>query len=179
LKFDARISSHFSLSRLHPVLGVRRPHYGTDYAAPAGAPVQAIGEGVVTLAGWNGDAGNMVTVKHAGSYETQYLHLARVFVRRGQRVAQGQVIGLVGSTGLSTGAHLDFRVRRNGSYVNFERLRLPRLETLGGAEKEAFDRHREQYLAMLRGEAASGEELASASGPNGAEGAGGAGNRRR
>lgn len=179
LKFDARISSRFSLSRLHPVLKVRRPHYGTDYAAPAGTPVQAIGAGAVTSAGWNGAAGNMVTIRHAGSYETQYLHLSRVFVRPGQRVEQGQTIGLVGSTGLSTGPHLDFRVRRNGAYVNFERLRLPRLEALTGAEKAAFDRQKEQFLAMLRSQPGSGVELASVSRPAEAREAGGAGSPPR
>lgn len=150
LKFDARISSRFSYSRLHPVLKIRRPHYGTDYAAPAGSPVQAIASGVVTMAGYNGNAGNMIAIQHANGYETQYLHLSRIFVRRGQRVEQGQQIGLVGSTGLSTGPHLDFRVLRHGGYVNFERLRPPRLDPLSPAEKQAFARQRDQYAAMLR-----------------------------
>lgn len=162
LKFDARISSRFSYSRLHPVLKIRRPHYGTDYAAPAGSPVQAIASGVVTMAGYNGNAGNMIAIRHANGYETQYLHLSRIFVRRGQRVEQGHQIGLVGSTGLSTGPHLDFRVLRHGGYVNFERLRPPRLDPLSPAEKQAFARQRDQYAAMLREGQDSAEALASA-----------------
>jgi len=167
LKFDARISSHFSFSRLHPVLKIRRPHFGTDYAAPAGAPVQAIAGGVVTMAGYNGGAGNMIAIRHANGYETQYLHLSRIFVRSGQRVEQGQQIGLVGSTGLSTGPHLDFRVRRNGGYVNFERLRPPRLDPLSPAEKQAFARQRDQYAAMLREGRSSPEVLSAGAHPPG------------
>lgn len=165
LRFDARVTSRFTMSRLHPVLRIRRPHLGTDYAAPAGTPVQAIGSGVVTAAGRSGDAGNMVTVKHAGSYETQYLHLSRVSVRRGQRVEQGQQIGLVGTTGLSTGPHLDFRVRRNGAYVDFERLRLPRTESLSVEEMAAFAQSRDRYAAQLAPRGDSATEVAAVAGP--------------
>jgi murein DD-endopeptidase MepM/ murein hydrolase activator NlpD len=149
MKFDARVSSHFSMSRMHPVLGYARPHLGTDYAAPAGTPVQALGAGVVTSAGWSGEAGNLIAIKHAGSYETVYMHLSRILVRQGERVEQGRTIGLVGSTGLATGPHLDFRVRRSGAYVNFERLRLPRVESLSGTENMAFAQTRDRLRASL------------------------------
>ncbi len=161
MKFDARVSSHFSMRRLHPVLKIARPHLGTDYAAPAGTPVQALGAGVVTSAGWSGQSGNLITIKHAGSYETLYMHLSRILVRRGERVEQGRTIGLVGSTGLATGPHLDFRVRRSGSYVNFERLRLPRVESLSTAEHTAFAQTRDRMRALLESGRRKGEVLAS------------------
>jgi murein DD-endopeptidase MepM/ murein hydrolase activator NlpD len=117
LKF-ARISSYFSHARRHPVLKIVRPHLGVDYAAPTGTPVVAVGTGTVTMAGRRGANGNMVRVRHARGYETLYLHLSRIAVRAGRRVTQGQVIGYVGSTGLSSGPHLDFRVSNNGKFVN-------------------------------------------------------------
>ena len=114
----ARISSGYSRARYHPVLRRVRPHLGVDYAARAGTPVQAVGAGTVTLAGYRGGNGRMVKLRHAGGYETMYLHLSRIAVRPGARVTQGQLIGYVGSTGLSTGPHLDFRVLKNGRAVN-------------------------------------------------------------
>lgn len=117
LKF-ARISSRFSLSRMHPILKVLRPHLGVDYAARVGTPVQAVGAGVVTGAGFSGASGRMVRIRHSGGFETMYLHLSRFTVNRGARVTQGQVIGYVGSSGLSTGPHLDFRVLRHGKAIN-------------------------------------------------------------
>ena len=161
MKFDARVSSHFSTSRMHPVLKYARPHLGTDYAAPAGTPVQALGAGVVTSAGWSGDSGNLITIKHAGSYETLYMHLSRILVRRGERVEQGRTIGQVGSTGLATGPHLDFRVRRNGAYVNFERLRLPRVESVSAAENTAFAQTRDRLRGLLASGHQKGETLAA------------------
>ena len=146
---------------MHPVLGYARPHLGTDYAAPAGTPVQALGAGVVTFAGWSGEGGNLVTIKHAGSYETMYMHLSRILVRQGERVEQGKTIGLVGSTGLATGPHLDFRVRRSGAYVNFERLRLPRVESLSGAENTAFAQTRDRMRALLDSGRREGQTLAA------------------
>jgi murein DD-endopeptidase MepM/ murein hydrolase activator NlpD len=117
LKF-ARISSKFSYSRMHPVLKTLRPHLGVDYAAAVGTPVQAVGSGVVISAGYSGGSGKMVRIRHSGGYETMCLHLSRIAVRSGARVDQGQVIGYVGSTGLSTGPHLDFRVVRHGTPIN-------------------------------------------------------------
>jgi murein DD-endopeptidase MepM/ murein hydrolase activator NlpD len=113
-----RITSGFSHARLHPVLGGLRPHLAVDYGAPVGTPVRAVADGVVTHAGWNGGYGLTVSLRHARGYETMYNHLSKVDVRRGARVRQRQVIGRVGSTGLSTGPHLDYRVRKGGVFVN-------------------------------------------------------------
>jgi len=117
LKFS-RISSGFSSARMHPVLRIVRPHLGVDYAAPTGTPVQVVGAGVVTVAAFSGGNGRMVRVRHAGGFETMYLHLSRFAVKSGTRVSQGQVIGYVGSSGLSSGPHLDFRVLRKGKAIN-------------------------------------------------------------
>jgi murein DD-endopeptidase MepM/ murein hydrolase activator NlpD len=125
LKFAAPISSHFSTHRFHPILKQTRPHLGIDYAAPTGTPVQAIGDGRVVWAGPKGGAGNLIEIQHNNGYSTYYMHLSRVLVRSGQRVEQGQRIGLVGMTGLATGPHLDFRIQRAGQFLNFERLPLP------------------------------------------------------
>jgi murein DD-endopeptidase MepM/ murein hydrolase activator NlpD len=118
LQFDPVITSRFSRSRLHPVLGVHRAHLGVDYRAPTGATVIAVADGVVVSAGMNGGAGRMVHLRHANGFETQYLHLSTIAVRRGGRVRQGELIGRVGSTGLATGPHLDYRMRQNGAFIN-------------------------------------------------------------
>jgi murein DD-endopeptidase MepM/ murein hydrolase activator NlpD len=149
LKFDARVSSSFSNRRFHPVLKIYRPHLGTDYAAPVGAPVQAIGSGRVTFAGNSGASGNMVRLRHANGYESMYLHLSRIYVRNGQTVAQGQRVGAVGATGLATGPHLDFRVRRNGTFVNFERMRPPRATKLAGAAMKTFGEESGRLSALM------------------------------
>jgi murein DD-endopeptidase MepM/ murein hydrolase activator NlpD len=117
LKFS-RITSRFSYKRLHPITRIVQPHLGVDYSAPIGAPVHAVGSGIVTDAGWNGGSGRMVKMRHSGGFETLYLHLSRIAVKRGARLGQGDVIGYVGSTGLSTGPHLDFRVYRYGKAIN-------------------------------------------------------------
>ena len=124
LKFG-RITSKFSTARRHPILKIVRPHLGVDYAAPIGSPVQSVGAGVVMSAGRNGGAGKMVTIRHSGGYETKYLHLSRIAVKHGARVDQGDVIGNVGSTGLSTGPHLDFRVFKNGKAINPTKVIFP------------------------------------------------------
>lgn len=115
-----RISSRFSHSRFHPILKRRRPHLGVDLAAPLGTPVRAIGNGQVIWAGLKGPNGKMVKIKHDERYTSYYLHLANYAdgIEAGTQVEQGQVIGYVGSTGLSTGPHLDFRLTENGQYVN-------------------------------------------------------------
>ncbi|MEE8184546.1 MAG: peptidoglycan DD-metalloendopeptidase family protein, partial [Acidobacteriota bacterium] len=115
-----RISSRFSKRRLHPILRRYRPHYGVDYAAPRGTPVRAVADGQVVWASWKGAAGKMVRIRHERSYTTEYLHLSGFArgMRRGKRVAQGKVIGYVGSTGLSTGPHLDFRIKHFGRPVD-------------------------------------------------------------
>jgi len=116
----SRISSRFSYSRLHPILKIRRPHLGVDYAAPKGTPVVAIGDGVVEKAAYSGGAGRMVKVKHNSNYTTAYLHLWKYGpgIKPGVQVKQGQIIGYVGSSGLSTGPHLDFRFYQNGRPVD-------------------------------------------------------------
>jgi murein DD-endopeptidase MepM/ murein hydrolase activator NlpD len=119
-KFTPRITSHFSSSRLHPIRRILRPHYGVDYAAPIGTPVQATAEGTVLFAGTNGAAGRMVKIRHANAYVTMYLHLSGLAagIRTGARVGSGQIIGAVGSSGESTGPHLDYRVQYHDRYIN-------------------------------------------------------------
>jgi hypothetical protein len=164
LKFEAAVSSHFTRRRFHPVLKVFRPHLGTDYAAPTGSPVQAVSSGRITFAGRAGGAGNMVRIQHANGYESMYLHLSRILVKRGQHVAQGQRIALVGATGLATGPHLDFRLRRNGQYVNFERFRPPRAAQLTAAEMRAFSASRDRYVSDLDRAEHEGDVLAASAG---------------
>lgn len=120
LDFDPRITSGFSYNRFHPVHGTRRPHLGVDYGAPTGTPVYAVASGAVTFAGWSGEAGRLVKIKHADGYETMYLHLNGFGpnIRAGVRVEQKQLIGYVGMTGTATGPHLDYRVTHNGKYLN-------------------------------------------------------------
>ncbi|HVM95397.1 MAG TPA: peptidoglycan DD-metalloendopeptidase family protein [Candidatus Acidoferrales bacterium] len=115
-----RISSHFSHQRFHPILKVARPHNGVDFAAPTGTPVRAAGDGVVTIAGRNGDFGNQVEIRHENGWTTTYSHLSGVSrdLRLGQTVRQGTVIGAVGQTGLATGSHLHFALFRNGQYLD-------------------------------------------------------------
>ena len=122
-----RISSGFSYSRMHPVLKYRRPHLGVDYAAPAGTPVMAVGDGLVTFAGWTGQGGYTVRIKHNGTYSTSYCHFSGFArgIKQGVYVKQGQVIGYVGSTGLSTGPHLDFRFFRNGQPIDPLKVKSP------------------------------------------------------
>ena len=121
-----RISSRFTYARKHPVLKIVRPHTGVDYAAPMGTPVSTIGDGVVIEKGYKGQAGNMVKIKHNSTYTTAYLHLSKYGdIKQGSRVRQGQVIGYVGSTGASTGPHLDFRVWKNGTPIDPLKLESP------------------------------------------------------
>ncbi len=139
LKFT-RISSGYSLHRLHPVHGTVRAHTGVDYAAPTGTPVRSIGDGTVLSAGWGkGGAGNMVKIRHNSVYTTAYLHLSKMAVKAGQRVSQGQVIGYVGMTGTATGPHLDFRVWRNGSPINPLKLESPPSEPIRAENLPALD----------------------------------------
>ena len=149
LRFAARISSHFSFHRYHPILKIVRPHLGTDYAAPVGTPVQTIADGRVEFAGRKGGDGNMVLIAHSRGYETYYMHLSRILVRAGQHVHQGQRIGLVGATGLATGPHLDFRVRLRGRFVNFEHLKLPPARPVAKSEWAEFVAQRDKWMAML------------------------------
>jgi murein DD-endopeptidase MepM/ murein hydrolase activator NlpD len=115
-----RISSKYSKSRLHPILKIRRPHYGVDYTARTGTPVVAAGDGRVIYKGWKRDYGKTVIIRHALEYQTYYGHLSRFAKKlsKGTWVKQGQVIGYVGSTGLSTGPHLDYRVKKGGKHID-------------------------------------------------------------
>ncbi|MFV8321705.1 M23 family metallopeptidase [uncultured Flavobacterium sp.] len=137
IKFS-RISSRFSTSRFHPVQHRWKAHKGTDYAAPRGTPITATAGGVVEQSGFTAGNGNFVKVKHNGTYSTQYLHMSKILVRRGQRVSQGQVIGLVGSTGLATGPHVCYRFWKNGVQVDALRLKLPTGEPMTGNNKSRF-----------------------------------------
>lgn len=154
----SRISSYYNLNRFHPILRRVRPHFGTDYAAPHGTPIMAVGDGVVTKASYTGGNGNFVKIKHNGTYESQYLHM-RGFakgIRPGTRVSQGQVIGYVGSTGLATGPHVCFRFWKNGKQVNHLKLNLPDLEPLPAEEIEKFKVIRDEYLSKLQNLPSSG-----------------------
>ncbi len=152
LKFT-RISSRFSNARLHPIYRVYRPHHGVDYAAPSGTPVHAVADGVVTSRGWGGGGGNTIWIKHARGYETGYLHLRGYAsgISTGSRVKQGQTIGYVGSTGTSTGPHLDFRVRVNGKPI--DPLKIPQEpgEPIRPQDREAFAVVRDKVMGELAG----------------------------
>ena len=150
LKFS-RVTSRFSMSRFHPVLRRRMPHYGVDYGAPIGTPVHVTADGTVTLAARNGGGGNMVTVRHTNGYVTNYLHLSRYGkgIRRGTRVSQGQVIGYVGSTGLSTGPHLDYRVTLNGKWINPLAISSPAVKPLSEDRLQRFLAHALAVLSLI------------------------------
>ena len=150
-----RITSGFTYARPHPILGGVRPHLSVDYAAPVGTPVRAVADGTVTAAGWNGGNGIQVQLRHHAGYETVYNHLARLApgVRAGARVTQRQVIGYVGSTGLSTGPHLDYRVAKNGRFVNPLSEKFIPGQPLDGAERGRF--LKEARALVRRLEAAS------------------------
>ena len=150
LKFGAPVTSHFSRARFHPILKTYRAHMGTDYGAPVGTPVQTIGSGKVAFAGRKSGEGNMVQIAHANGYQTMYLHLSKMFVRNGERVEIGKTIGLVGSTGLSTGPHLDFRILQKGQYKNFEKLGLPPSDPVAKKNLPEFAAVREKWLPLLR-----------------------------
>lgn len=137
LKFS-RISSKFSKSRFHPVQQVWKAHKGTDYAAGHGTPIMTTAAGVVEQTGFTAGNGNYVKVKHNSTYSTQYLHMSKILVKRGQRVAQGDIIGKVGSTGLATGPHVCYRFWKNGVQVDALRLKLPNSEPMNSKHKPRF-----------------------------------------
>ena len=154
-----RISSKFSKSRLHPVHKVYRPHHGVDYAAPAGTPVHSVADGTVTFAGWDrGGGGNTIKVKHAGNLETGYLHLKSFAkgIKVGSRVSQGQLIGYVGSTGASTGPHLDYRIKKNGTPIDPLKMPQEPAEPIAEAHKAKFEAIRDRVVAELEGREVEG-----------------------
>ena len=148
----SRISSGFSYRRRHPVLNVVRPHYGVDYVAPAGTPVHATADGEVVFIDRNRDAGIHVKISHGGSYTSWYLHLSRPAdgLRLGQRVEQGQTIGYVGSTGLVTSTHLDYRLERNGQFIDPLQLEAPVAAPLPAVQMAKFSAQRDQWLNLIR-----------------------------
>ena len=144
-----RISSRFTYHRKHPITGVVRPHTAVDYAAPTGTPVHSIGDGTVTMCGWDGTGGgNRIRIRHMNGYETCYMHLSKFAsgIKAGARVSQGQTIGYVGSTGHSTGPHLDFRVWKDGTPVDPLKMISPPSEPLN---KENLDSLSKMYNAFI------------------------------
>ena len=164
LKFSAPVTSHFSSARFHPILKTVRAHLGTDYGAPVGTPVQSIGTGRVVFAGAKSGEGNVVQIAHPNGYETMYLHLSRMYVRDGERVEIGKTIGLVGSTGLSTGPHLDFRILQRGQYKNFEKLGLPPSDPVAKKNLPEFAAVREKWLPLLKNPSLLQVSISSSSG---------------
>lgn len=146
-----RVTSGYSLSRKHPVYFDRRPHQGVDYGAPSGTPVKAVGDGTVSKSGWGNGFGNMVIIKHSGGLESMYSHLSGFAknARAGAKVRQGQVIGYVGSTGVSTGPHLDFRLKQNGKYVNPTKFVAPRGNPVPAVSKTAFTQHVKKMQELM------------------------------
>ena len=136
----ARLSSSYG-KRKHPILGYTKMHLGTDFAAPKGTPIMASGDGKVIKAGWCGGGGNCVKIKHNTTYQTVYAHMSKFGrgIKKGVRVKQGQIIGYVGSTGLSTGPHLHYEVIENGKKINSQKLKLPSGKILRGDERKKFE----------------------------------------
>jgi murein DD-endopeptidase MepM/ murein hydrolase activator NlpD len=153
LRFN-RISSKFSRARKHPILGGVRPHYGVDYAAPPGTPIWAVADGTVTSCGWNNGFGNQVILRHMNGYMTCYGHLSGfgAGIKKGTRVRQQQIIGYVGSTGLSTGPHLDYRLAKDGQFRNPLRETFPTGLPIEKGEMGGFGQKRDEMLAWLGGE---------------------------
>jgi murein DD-endopeptidase MepM/ murein hydrolase activator NlpD len=149
----SRIASRYTTSRYHPILHYHRPHLGTDYSAPHGTPIWATGDGTVTEAGYKGGNGNYVKIRHNSTYETQYLHLSRFAsgIRAGTRVKQGEVIGYVGSTGLSTGPHVCYRFWKHGKQVDHLKEKFPAAEPVKQEYLEAFMQLRDSMKAELDG----------------------------
>ncbi len=145
------MTSNFSRRRFHPVQKVYKPHYGVDYAAPYGTPVYATGDGTVIAAHYAGGNGNYVKIRHNKTYETMYLHLKGFAkgVRAGARVSEGQCIGYVGSTGFATGAHVCYRMTKNGVPVNPRSLELPAREPVPAAEMATFNTIRDSYMSRV------------------------------
>jgi len=162
----ARLSSGYGMRR-HPILGYSRMHRGTDFAAPSGTPIMSAGEGVVVRAGPFGSFGNYVRVRHSDGYETAYAHMSRFArgVRAGTRVAQGQVIGYVGTTGRSTGPHLHYEVFRRGQQVNPMGLRMQTGRNLAGRNLELFEAERVRIDALRAARSAQSIDAIEAVGP--------------
>jgi murein DD-endopeptidase MepM/ murein hydrolase activator NlpD len=165
LKFQPVVTSAFSRHRLHPVLREYRAHLGVDYRAPAGAPVVAVADGVVVSAGMNGGGGRVVHLRHANGFETKYLHLSSISLRAGARVQQGEMIGRVGSSGLATGPHLDYRLMKNGAFINpiAAHRAMPPADPVPASQMAAFESARDRAMAPLATSAAA--RVANPNGP--------------
>jgi murein DD-endopeptidase MepM/ murein hydrolase activator NlpD len=150
LKF-ARISSGFNMRRFHPIRKITTPHFGTDYAAPYGTPIRAVGDGVVEEATYAGGNGRFVKIRHDKTYQTQYLHMQGFAggIRKGSRVTQGQTIGYVGSTGLATGPHVCFRFWKNGQQINHLKQKFAQTKALPNSELPTFFEQRDVIKKML------------------------------
>jgi murein DD-endopeptidase MepM/ murein hydrolase activator NlpD len=146
-----RISSGYSMNRMHPILGYRRPHQAIDYAAPTGTPISTVADGTVSDVGSNKSQGKYVKVKHSNGYETIYNHMSKFakISKRGAKVKQGQVIGYVGSTGYATGPHLDFRMKHNGSFINPLKLKMLPADPIAAKEMPAFKAVIASYKSQL------------------------------
>jgi murein DD-endopeptidase MepM/ murein hydrolase activator NlpD len=171
-----RISSGYSRRRLHPILRTYRPHLGVDFAAPTGTPVWAVADGVVAYKGWKNGNGNTVSIRHPNGYETMYNHLSRYGkgIKRGKHVRQKYIIGYVGSTGLSTGPHLDYRMKKNGRFINPLKEKFPLGTPVPAASEEAFQQISKRMLALLGDDYATGVLVAGMS-SEGESGLGGQG----
>jgi murein DD-endopeptidase MepM/ murein hydrolase activator NlpD len=141
-----RISSTFSERRLHPILKIRRPHHGLDYAAPVGTPVSAVSDGTILFAGYRGQYGNLVVIRHKKNWKTYYGHLSKIGrdIRRGKKVQQGQVVGYVGSTGLATGPHLHYEIRVHNRPVNPLKVKIPRGRSVSGTALAQFTNFKDE-----------------------------------
>ncbi|WP_417014794.1 M23 family metallopeptidase [Alistipes sp.] len=160
LKYS-RISSRFTYARKHPIYKVYRPHTGVDYAAPKGTPVHAVADGVVIFKGWGGGGGNTLKIKHAGNLQTGYLHLSRFAkgISKGSRVSQGQLIGYVGSTGASTGPHLDYRIWKNGKPIDPLKIPSEPAEPISKENRPLFEFVRDRIIAELNGDVKPEERI--------------------
>jgi murein DD-endopeptidase MepM/ murein hydrolase activator NlpD len=145
------ISSYFSNRRFHPILKVWRPHHGLDYAAPTGTPVSSIGHGTVTYKGWRGGYGNLVEIRHKNNFKTRYGHLSRFAkgLYKGKKIKMGELIGYVGSTGLSTGPHLHFEMYRKGVSINPLKVKIPRAPSVKKKYLSDFEQHRDSLLKYI------------------------------
>jgi murein DD-endopeptidase MepM/ murein hydrolase activator NlpD len=151
LKFEPRVTSAFSTARKHPILGYSRAHNGVDYHAPSGAPVASVAPGVVISAGWTNGGGRTVKVRHPNGYETEYMHLSAIATHAGAHVAQGELLGRVGMTGLATGPHLHYGLKKNGRYVNpvIEHRNMPPGEPVAPSLMNVFVTERDRYFQLL------------------------------
>lgn len=147
----SRISSRFSKRRFHPILRIYRPHSGVDYAAPTGTPVEATCDGKIIFMGWKKDYGKCIKIRHNHIYTSYYGHLSRFAkgMKHGKRIKQGKVIGYVGATGLATGPHLDYRLKKRGKFIDPLKFKSPRIRSISKAQRPQFEKNKQQMLVTL------------------------------